>query len=480
MRLLRFLGCLLASAFLLAAPAVLSAQADLAANTSAPAAPPPSDLSNPPAPSLPPGSLLLAPNTSLTSNSTILNQNLAPDSIVLPTTPTHQPATPAQVLSPTDDSWLLDLPSPVSPTRSQLAPGQNGVDSGIHRESHLLTSDANTRASGDTDTPEDQRLSDLAQQDHDFFQALDTNPNTWPDTERDRRAQAINDAYLKYLDDNPSNLQALILYGKFLRRVGEREAAYSVFQRAYHISNKTAVVNQQLGNYLAEEGQYMPALGFFIQAIEDAPDEPLYHYQLGELLNIYYDHYLAEKIYTEATLNAALTGEFAKAAALDPSEPGYEWRYAESYYDILDPDWNAALAAWEALDRRTTSDTEHQVIRLHRARVLIELGRTDQARALVNEPVLHALEASRQELLARLNNPTTPVTTNASSAPASLTQPSNPITSPSTPSISPTTPVTSASVPLTPPVPSIPSVPSAPSPQSPNPNPTPAVQPASQ
>jgi tetratricopeptide (TPR) repeat protein len=336
---------------------------------------------------------LLAPVVSLAADLSTTADSSAPASAPASASP-----------APAGNDWNLDFPSPMLLTRGQLPPGQNPSPSGIRRESHLITSDANTRATGAgaNDTPEDPLLVAVAQRDHDFFQALELNPKTWSDDERDSRAQAINDDYLKFLDDNPTNLQALILYGKFLRLVGERAQAYVVFQHAYRINAKTAVVNQELGNYLAEEGQYVPALGFFVQAVELAPNEPLYHYQLGELLNIYYNHYLDDKIYTEDTLNRALIGEFARAAALDPSEPGYAWRYAESYYDILDPDWNAALAAWDSLAKRTTSPVELEVIRLHRARVLLELNRNDEARPLIAQPVSPALEATRAQLAQRL------------------------------------------------------------------------------
>lgn len=46
------------------------------------------------------------------------------------------------------------------------------------------------------------------------------------------------------------------------------------------------------------------------------------------------------------------------------------------------------------------------MIRLHRARALLELGRLADARALIVQPVVAALEASRAELARRLAVPT--------------------------------------------------------------------------
>jgi tetratricopeptide (TPR) repeat protein len=315
------------------------------------------------------------------------------------TTPAEFGNASANPVAAGGDDWVLQLPSPVAPTRAQ---GTGNATSGIRREVYERIAEFAARAAGE-DTPEDVQLAAIAKQDQDFTQALAKNPNTWPDAERDRRAQAVNDAYEKYLEDNPSDVNGLVLYGKFLRRMGEREAANSVFQHAHRLDPRMAVIKQQLGNYLAEEGQYVPALGFFVQAVALAPNEPLYHYQLGELLNVYYDEYLADRIYDEPTLDHAIAGEFKRAAELAPQEPGFAWRYAECFYDMRYPDWNTALAAWEDLGTRTTSPVEIEVIRLHCARVLLELGRDEEARALIVQPVhYHALEASRDELAQRL------------------------------------------------------------------------------
>jgi cytochrome c-type biogenesis protein CcmH/NrfG len=65
-----------------------------------------------------------------------------------------------------------------------------------------------------------------------------------------RHAQDIVAAYESYLSDNPKDVHALILFGKFLRKVGQQEHAVDFFIQADKINPKLAVVKQQHANYL--------------------------------------------------------------------------------------------------------------------------------------------------------------------------------------------------------------------------------------
>jgi len=311
------------------------------------------------------------------------------------------------------DDWESNLPTPVAPTRTRLVHGDDGntplPKSPAPPPPPATASVASTRLPQTAASPQnpkavsdDERLADIAMEDRDFFQALAKNPKTWSNEERDHRAQAIHDKYYSYLVAFPRDVNALVLYGKLLYRTGQGDMAYEAFRHADALEPGLAVVKQQMANYLAENGQYQLALDFLHQATALAPNEPLYHYQIGELLNYYYESFLADKVLDVATLNKTMAAEFARAAELAPQQPAYAWRYAESYYDMASPDWKAALAAWTALVPRTTNPTLLEMLRLHCARALLELGRLEEAGLLINQPVLPALEASRLELARRL------------------------------------------------------------------------------
>ncbi len=309
------------------------------------------------------------------------------------------------------DDWESSLPTPVAPTRTRLVHGDDG-NAPLPKAplppppTATVVSTRLPQTPASPQTPkaisDDERLADIAVEDRDFFQALAKNSKTWSNEERDRRAQAIHDKYYSYLLAHPRDVNALVLYGKFLYRTGQDDMAFEAFRHADALEPGLAVVKQQLANYLAENGQYKLALEFLHQATALAPNEPLYHYQIGELLNYFYESFLTDKVFDVATLNKTMAAEFAKAAELAPQQPAYAWRYAESFYDMVNPDWKAALAAWTGLVPHTTNPTLLEMLRLHCARALLELGRLDEARLLIEQPVLPALEASRLELARRL------------------------------------------------------------------------------
>ena len=96
---------------------------------------------------------------------------------------------------------------------------------------------------------------------------------------------------------------------------------------------------------------------------------------------------------------------FRQAAELAPDRIEFTYRYAESFYDLENPDWDAALKVWNKLEAQAESDLERQTMRLHIANVLLKQGKADLARAqldTVNEP---ALLAQKQKLVAQLATP---------------------------------------------------------------------------
>jgi len=347
---------------------------------------------------------------------------LGDDSLIL--TPTTSPDTSSLMLPPVApvapvkksfslDDWQSQMLPPETPTRERLYKGDDGnapiqfakppAPPVAIAPGHLPAKTSPAKAKSD-----DDRLAAIAVEDRDLFQALAQNPNQWTETERDRRAQVIHDHYMQYIIDYPNDVNAVILYGKLLGHVGQNDLAYQVFRHANELDANIAVVKQQLANHLAETGEYSAALDLLRKAVAISPSEPIYHYEIGELLNIYYEKFVADKVFDTVALDKNIESEFARAMALAPNVKGYAWRHAECYYDQHTPDWKAALAAWDALAAHTMDQTEIEVIQLHRARDLLELNRPEEARPLLSSPVRVALEASRQALLKRLPPAPTP------------------------------------------------------------------------
>ena len=74
----------------------------------------------------------------------------------------------------------------------------------------------------------------------------------------------------------------------------------------------------------------------------------------------------------------------------------------ESFYDLPNPDWNGGLAAWQKLEARVKPGIERQTLQLHEANILLQLGRRDEARALLEQVTEPILESNKKKLVARL------------------------------------------------------------------------------
>ena len=95
---------------------------------------------------------------------------------------------------------------------------------------------------------------------------------------------------------------------------------------------------------------------------------------------------------------------FGEAARLCPDNLDIQFRCGESFYDVEKPDWQKALDFWTALQEKKLSEVQAAAVKLHRAKVLINLGRKDEARALAESVNLPALERTRQELLKKISS----------------------------------------------------------------------------
>lgn len=253
----------------------------------------------------------------------------------------------------------------------------------------------------------ERALLDINADEDKLFHSMETGEVNQEDFER--RATALSYRYDELVARVPNNVDVMILYGKFLRRVGQNYQANVLFSHADHLSPNLAVVKQQLGNYLAEQGNYPEALTYYLKAIELEPKEAVYHYGLGELLATFRDKFVADGAFTDEKIDAETLSAFAQAVELAPENKDFAFRHAEAYYDIKTPKWEEALALWTGVsERKDLSKYEKDATRLHMARINCELGRNKVALALVRDDVDPVLGATRTRLLKRINSATTP------------------------------------------------------------------------
>ena len=245
----------------------------------------------------------------------------------------------------------------------------------------------------------DRKLSDIIGRQEAIFRDIEKREGSYSQAEFENKLQQITHSYEEYLLQNPDKVIAYILYGKLLYKVGQYEHAVLQFLNADQIDPNIAVVKQQLGNYMAENGKVAEALGFFFQAVELSPKTALYYYQIGEVMHVFRSKILTTGLFSESELEESMLQAFANAARLAPDNRTFRFRYAESFYDVQNPDWETALSLWADLQKGAKPGLEADAVRLHRARSLLMLKRFDEALALASIVETPALATSRQEII---------------------------------------------------------------------------------
>jgi tetratricopeptide (TPR) repeat protein len=252
------------------------------------------------------------------------------------------------------------------------------------------------------ETMADQRLRQISERQMALLSDAATETDASNDPDLKAKVDQLVHEYESLLRDNPDFAAGYASYGYMLWKVGARKEAVAVLLRANELDPNIPLVKNELGNYLAEEGKPMEALNYYLAAVKLEPNQPLYHYQLGTLLVEARDDFLKSGEWTRASLDHSMHEAFSEAARLAPDRIEFVYRYAESFYDMKDPDWAEALKAWQGLDTHAQSDLERQTMRLHEVNVLLNMGKAADARKALDTITDPKLDLQKQKLVARL------------------------------------------------------------------------------
>jgi len=220
--------------------------------------------------------------------------------------------------------------------------------------------------------------------------------------ELSRNAQELVALYEAHLAENPNDTNALILYGKFLNKVGQESHAIGFFLKADSLNPKLAVVKQQIGNFLVENNRPLDALPFFTSAVEINPSVAEYHFHLGNFLHLFAEQLANTQILGKKSIEFFAHECFAKAAEKKPKSFEYRLRFAQSFFDCSEAESKAALEEWNKLThdfQSILSDPEIDYIKLCRARIMVELNYRKEARLLIEEVSTKSLANSKKTLL---------------------------------------------------------------------------------
>ncbi len=266
----------------------------------------------------------------------------------------------------------------------------------------LLAVSAHGETSAQPETMAERHLKEIVEHQKVLFSDAVAQGNALEAAGFKAQVEQLTHEYESLLKDNPDFAAGYASYGYMLWKVGLREQAVAILLKANQMDPDIPLVKNELGNYLAEDGKPLEALNYFLAAIRLEPDEPLYHYQLGTLLYESRSDFLRSGEWSRASLDHSMQEAFKKAAELAPDRIEFTYRYAESFYDLHEPDWAAALKAWEGLEARAQSDVERQTMRLHEANVLLYSGKLGPARKVLETVTDPTLGDQKQKLMSRL------------------------------------------------------------------------------
>jgi tetratricopeptide (TPR) repeat protein len=266
----------------------------------------------------------------------------------------------------------------------------------------LLAATARADAPAQTETMAERHLKEIVEHQKVLFTDAVAQGNALEAAGFKAQVEQLTHEYESLLKDNPDFAAGYASYGYMLWKVGLRKQAVAILLKANQMDPDIPLVKNELGNYLAEDGKPLEALNYYLAAIRLEPDEPLYHYQLGTLLYESRPDFLKSGEWSRASLDHSMQDAFRRASELAPDRIEFTYRYAESFYDMQEPDWAAAMKAWEGLEAHAQSDIERQTMRLHEANVLLYMGKTDHARKVLDTVTDPTLADQRQKLLSRL------------------------------------------------------------------------------
>ena len=218
------------------------------------------------------------------------------------------------------------------------------------------------------------------------------------------RLQTLIFDFERFLREHPDKVEGYVAYSMILGNalIDERERAQALLLKANGLDPNLAVVKNQLGKYLAEAGRPLEALNYFLSAVQLEPEEPLYHFQIGQLLGAARSDFLQSGEWTVSQVDTAMIHALEEGVRLDPASLPYAYRLAEAQYDVAEPDWDSAMASWLALETRADDPVAKQMMRLHQANVSLYQGQFEQAEAVLNgvdeAPLVEQRDASPDEL----------------------------------------------------------------------------------
>jgi len=197
-----------------------------------------------------------------------------------------------------------------------------------------------------------------------------------------QRLDGIKKEYADFVEKHPKHVNARLAFGSFLKDNNDDEGALAQWEAARQLAPTNSATWNNLGNYYANPGRPVKkAFEYYDKAIELNPVQAVYYHNLAAAVYLFrkdareYYHLDEQKVFDKAQ------SLYREAIKLDPGNFVLSTDYAESFYGTNPPRWKDGLEAWASALKIAPDEVEREGVFLHLARIHLELGDYDQARA---------------------------------------------------------------------------------------------------
>ena len=238
------------------------------------------------------------------------------------------------------------------------------------------------------------------------------------------RFAPVRKGYEKFIEQHTNHVGAMVAYASFLHDIGEEEGERNYLERALEIDKTDPAIWNNLANYYGHRGPVKKAFSYYEKAIELNPDEPIYYHNFGTTVFLfrkdvkeYYD------VNEQQVFDKAL-GLYSNAMRLAPTDFPLASDVAQTYYGIKPPRTEDALRSWTNAFNIANDEIEREGVHTHFARIKLNAGRFDEARAHLDAvtnamyaDLKNRLERNLREKSSGTNTPPAANTTESSSNP---------------------------------------------------------------
>ncbi len=195
------------------------------------------------------------------------------------------------------------------------------------------------------------------------------------------RFAAVQKEYEGFLGRHPDHARAYIAYGSFLNDTKDEDAAALQWEKALKLDPKNPAVYNNLANVYGHHGPVTNAFKYYAKAIELNPYESVYYHNFGTTVYLFrHDATNFYQISEQQVFDKALD-LYDKAQKLDPDNFLLASDIAQTYYGIKPMRTQAALVSWTNALNIARDEVEREGVEIHLARIKINAGRFDEARA---------------------------------------------------------------------------------------------------